>query len=264
MGDTVVIEKAGEVIPRSSACWWKSGPRGRLPFVMPDRCPACGSQVIREPDEVVGRCTGATCPAKRREAILHFASRSGMDIQGLGEALVDQLLAGGRVRDVADLYGLDLEHPGGARAHGQELGRQLLAQIEASQSRPLHRAPLRARASATSASGPRRCWPGSSATAEALADAAERCLREVPEIGPKTAASVRVFFESARQPDLLDPFGRRRRRHARPSPTERAARAARRALGRGKTVVLTGSLSGLTREQARARLEALGARWWER
>src|SRR6185436_11333322 len=99
VGDTVVIEKAGEIIPQVMRVLTERRVSGSRPFVMPKQCPVCGSQAVREEGEVASRCTGVSCPAKRREALLHFASRSGMDIQGLGDALVDQLLAGGFVSD---------------------------------------------------------------------------------------------------------------------------------------------------------------------
>src|SRR6185295_17798435 len=95
-------------------------PEGSVPFVMPDRCPACGSEAVREEGEVASRCTGASCPAKRREAVLHFASRPGMDIQGLGDALVEQLLIKDLVHDVADLYGLDADILAGLSRMGKK------------------------------------------------------------------------------------------------------------------------------------------------
>jgi DNA ligase (NAD+) len=258
VGDSVVIEKAGEVIPQVVRVLMEERPEGAAPFVMPDRCPACGSQVIREPEEVVGRCTGAICPAKRREAILHYASRSGMDVQGLGEALVDQLLAGGRVRDVADLYSLDLDTLAGLERMGRKSAANVLAQIEASRSRPLHRL-LYALGIRHVGDRAAKVLAGELGHAEAVADAAEEDLTQVPEIGPKTARSVRVFFD---QPDNRDLLARLAAAGVNTValPEESAARAAPAGPWAGKTVVLTGSLSGLTREQARARLEALGAK----
>jgi len=256
-GDRVVIEKAGEVIPQVVRVLLEDRPPQSVPFVMPDHCPACGSQVVREPEEVVGRCTGAVCPAKRREALLHYASRAGMDIQGLGEALVDQLLSKGQVRDVADLYGLELEMLAALDRMGRKSASNVLAQIDASRARPLHRL-LYALGIRHVGERAARVLAGELGSAQALADAAEDLLTAVPEIGPKTARSVRVFFE---QPDNRDLLTRLASAGVRTEALaeERVVRAAPSGPLAGKTVVLTGTLPGFTRDEAKARLEALGA-----
>jgi DNA ligase (NAD+) len=259
VGDRVVIEKAGEVIPQVVRVLLEDRPPAAVPFVMPDHCPACGAQVVREPDEVVGRCTGAVCPAKRREALLHYASRAGMDIQGLGEALVDQLLARGQIRDVADLYGLDLQTLAGLDRMGRKSASNVLAQIGASRARPLHRL-LYALGIRHVGERAARVLAGELGTAQVVADEGEDVLTAVPEIGPKTARSVRVFFDQPDNRDLLARLGAAGVRME-ALPEERAAvRPAASGPWAGKTVVLTGTLEGWTREEAKARLEALGAK----
>jgi DNA ligase (NAD+) len=109
---------------------------------MPKHCPICGSEAVREEGEVASRCTGIACPAKRREALLHFASRQGMDIQGLGEALVDQLLAKGLVEDVADIFGLEAGALAELSRMGKKSAANVVAEIEAAKARPLHPAAL--------------------------------------------------------------------------------------------------------------------------
>jgi len=257
-GDRVVIEKAGEVIPQVVRVLLEDRPAEAVPFVMPDHCPACGAQVVRESDEVVGRCTGAVCPAKRREALLHYASRAGMDIQGMGDALVDQLLSRGQVRDVADLYRLDLETLAGLDRMGRKSASNVLDQIEASRTRPLHRL-LYALGIRHVGERAARVLAGELGAAQAIADADEDLLTAVPEIGPKTARSVRVFFD---QPDNRDLLARLAAAGVRTEalPEERAVRTAPSGPWAGKTVVLTGTLEGWTREEAKARLEALGAK----
>lgn len=259
VGDWVVLEKAGEVIPQVVKVLPERRPPGAAPFAMPDRCPACGSAVVREEGEVVRRCTGATCPAKRREALLHFASRGAMDIQGLGEALVDQLLARDLVRDVADLYRLDLDALAGLERMGRKSASNLLAQLEASKARPLHRLlfGLGIRHVGQRAA---RLLASAFGSVEALAAASEDDLLGVAEIGPATSRAVRVFFEQEANRDLL-----RRLQEAgvrtTALPEERAAppRLEGSPLA-GKTVVLTGTLPGRSREEAKALVESLGGR----
>jgi DNA ligase (NAD+) len=258
-GDTVVVEKAGEVIPQVVRVLAELRPEATAPFEMPAACPACGSQVVREPEEVVSRCTGAACPAKRREALLHYASRGGMDVQGLGDALVEQLLAAGLVRDVADLYALDADALTGLERMGRRSAANLLAQIDASRSRPLHRLVygLGIRHVGERAA---RVLAGTLGSLRALADASEERLTAVPEIGPKTARSLRVFFD---QPGNLELVARLEAAGVRTVATdEERLRAAPAPTGplAGKTVVLTGTLPDLTRDEAKARIESLGGK----
>ncbi|MBZ5638422.1 MAG: NAD-dependent DNA ligase LigA [Acidobacteriia bacterium] len=257
VGDTVFIEKAGEIIPQVVSVVRSKRPPFARPFVMPKRCPVCGSAVVREEGEVASRCTGATCPAQRREAILHFASRAGMDIQGLGDALVDQILARGLVRDAADLYGLEPATLAALDRMGEKSAANVVGQIAASKSRPLHRVVF---ALGIRQVGERAAKDLSVAfgSMEALAAATEEQLESVEEIGPKTAGSVRLFFEQPANRELVHRLAEAGV-NMRVTPEERRVPEAASPFA-GKTVVLTGTLPERTREEAKAIVERLGAR----
>jgi DNA ligase (NAD+) len=255
VGDTVLIEKAGEIIPQVVRVVLSERPAGALPFALPSACPVCGTPVVREEGEVASRCPNVLCPAKRREALLHFASRTGMDIQGLGEALVDQLVARGLVSDVAGVYGLDAETLAGLERMGKKSAANLMAEIETSKSRPLHRV-LYALGLRHVGERAARVLARRFGTMAALADAPLEVLLDVHEIGPKTAESVRAFFDAPVQRALVE-----RLAAAGVAMTAEAAPAVlpHRTL-EGKSVVLTGTLPTMSREQARAHVEALGGR----
>jgi DNA ligase (NAD+) len=258
VGDVVVIEKAGEVIPQVMRVVLDRRPKGAKRFVMPKRCPVCGSEAVREEGEVASRCTGVACPAKRREAILHFASRAGMDIQGLGDALVDQLLAKDLARDVADLYTLDVGGLAGLERMGERSAANLIGELAASKERPLHRL-LYALGIRHVGERAARVLASAFGSVEALGSASPEELEATPDVGPKTAAAVRTFFEQPVNQELLRRLagaGVRTEASAeerRPVPPDDSPFA-------GKTVVLTGTLPGMSRDEAKARIEALGGR----
>jgi len=258
VGDTVVIEKAGEIIPQVLHVVVERRPEGAAPFVMPKVCPACGSEAVREEGEVASRCTGVACPAKRREALLHFASRTGMDIQGLGDVLVAQLLATDLVHDVADLYGLSLENLSGLPRMGKKSAANVIAELEASKTRPLHRL-LFALGIRHVGERAARVLAGRFGSIEALGAVDVDALEATREVGPKTAAAVRTFFDQETNRDLL-----RRLAEAgvamEATPDERAPAAASGGAFDGKTVVLTGTLPEMSRDEAKARIESLGGR----
>ena len=257
VGDTVIIEKAGDVIPQVTRVVPEKRPPGSAEFVMPKQCPVCGAAATRDEGEVASRCTGVACPAKRREALLHFASRSGMDIQGLGEALVDQLLAHDLVRDAADLYGLGEAPLAQLERMGKRSAANVLAQIEASKGRSLHRL-LYALGIRHVGERAARILVSSFGSLEALATATQNQLEATADIGPKTAASVVTFFEQAGNRDLLNRLaGRGVRTEA--APEERSSRVGGTPFA-GKIVVLTGSLPGVSRDEAKASIEAAGGR----
>jgi len=258
VGDTVVIEKAGEIIPQVMRVVVEKRAEGAVPFVMPKQCPVCGSRAVREDGEVASRCTGASCPAKRREALLHFASRPGMDIQGLGDALVDQLLAKELVRDVADVYGLDAETLSALERMGKKSAANVVAEIGASKDRPLHRL-LYALGIRHVGERAARVLAASFGSIDGLEAAQQEALEETPEIGPKTAAAVRLFFEQPRNRELMRRLAQAGVR-TEAAPEERAARPPADSPFAGKTVVLTGTLPSLSREEAKTRIEALGGR----
>ena len=268
-GDTVIIEKGGDVIPKVVAPVLSLRPPDATPFVMPTHCPVCGSELHRDEEEVVWRCENTSCPARLRRSLEHFASRSAMNIEGLGESLVDQLLEQGLVHDFADLYHLtagaleDLvvtpRDPKSERAVARKLGkvgRNVHAQIEASKnndlSRLIYALGIRHVGEKAAATLARyfRTMPG-------LMAATVEQLQETPEIGPVLAASVRSFADEPRNQALvakLQKAGVNMESRA-PEPTaEPVGKLA------GKTVVLTGTLKSMSREEAAAALERLGAR----
>jgi DNA ligase (NAD+) len=274
--DTVVLEKAGDVIPRIVAPVLSLRPADSVPWTMPTTCPVCGSMLRRDEEEVVWRCENPSCPARLRRSLEHFASRTAMNIEGLGESLVDQLIVQNLVHDFADLYHLDasqLENlvvtprePRSDRAVPRKLGKvgkNVVEQLERSKSNDLSRLiyalgirHVGEKAAATLARHLR--------TMERLLDASAEALQSVPEIGPVVAASVRVFADEPSNRQLvkrLADAGVNMTSRA-PEPADRESLGPQGPLGplSGKVVVLTGTLSTLTREQAREALERLGAK----
>jgi DNA ligase (NAD+) len=256
----VVIEKAGEIIPQVVRVVAEQRPDGSRRFRMPDRCPVCSSEAVQGADEVARYCTGAACPAQLREKLLHFASRAGMDIQGLGDALVEQLLREGWVSDIADLYGLDAERLSGLERMGMKSATNLLQQIEASKERPLsaliYGIGIRHVGSRTAQLLARRFG-----SLDALARATAEELEAVDEVGPKIAATVEQFL---RQPVNLELIRRlaavdvRPEQEVAPVPGGDADGADPRVAG--KTVVLTGTFPSRPRSEVKAWIEALGGR----
>ena len=258
VGDTVWIEKAGEIIPQVVRVVESARRPGTEPFRFPRTCPVCGADAVREEGEVARLCANAACPAQRRERLLHYASRSGMDIQGLGEALVEQLVACGLVGDAADLYALTRERLAALERMADKSAANVIDEIERSKDRPLSRLlfALGVRHVGERAARQLAAQLGSM---DALAAADEATLEALPEIGPKTAASVRRFFE---QPANRELVARLRRAGVRLEATAAERRPAPPAASPflGKTVVLTGSLAGRTRHEAKALIEAAGGR----
>jgi DNA ligase (NAD+) len=258
VGDSVVIEKAGEIIPQVVRVLTERRPATAERFVMPARCPICGSKAVREDGEVASRCTGIACPAKRREALLHFASRHGMDIQGLGDALVDQLLAKGLVEDISDIFGLDAATLAGLSRMGKRSAANVVAEIEAAKTRPLHRLlySLGIRHVGERAA---RVLASSFGSIDALARASSETLEVIAEIGPKTASAVVTFFEQSRNRELIRRLAEAGVR-TEGGPDDLMEKPPSHSSLAGKSVVLTGALPGLSREDAKARIEALGGR----
>jgi len=252
----VLIEKAGEIIPQVVKVILERRPADAARFVLPSACPSCGTAVVREEDEVASRCPNPDCPAKRREAMLHFASRPGMDIQGLGDALVDQLLARGLVRDFDSIYALDAGTLAGLERMGAKSAANVIAEIEESKSRPLHRL-LFALGLRHVGERAAKVLAARFGTMEAIAAADLDTLLAVPEVGPKTAASVRAFFDTAAAAALVK---RLAASGVRMTAEKAQARSAETSPLAGKTIVLTGTIPGLSREEAKARIERLGGR----
>lgn len=268
-GDTVVIEKAGDVIPRVVAPILSLRPPDAVPWVMPTTCAECGSRLHRDEDEVIWRCENTSCPARLRRGLEHFASRSAMNIEGLGESLVEQLIAQGLVHDFADLYHLTAPQlealvvapkaPKSERATPRKLGKvghNVAAQIDRSRSNDLARLVyglgirhVGEKAAATLARHLR--------TMDGILEAPLDALQEVPDVGPVVAASIRSFAEEPRNRALIRKLAAAGVNMASLlPPVEQEAPGPL----TGKTVVLTGTLSSMTREEATAAIERLGGK----
>jgi len=245
VGDTVVVRRAGDVIPEVV----RAVPGTRKPnapeFRMPKRCPVCGSAIVRLPDEAVARCTGGLyCPAQRKQALLHFASRRALDIDGLGEKIVDQLVDGELVRTPADLYTLKLDLLAGLERMGEKSAQNLLDELEKSKrtmlARFIYALGIRNVGEATA-----RDLAGHFEALEPLMDADEDALQEVPDVGPVVAASIRQFFAEAHNREVIQAL---RKAGVRWEERKRRAPAGGRAAS--KTFVLTGTLPTMTRDEA--------------
>jgi DNA ligase (NAD+) len=256
VGDTVIVRRAGDVIPEVVKVLLERRPAGARAFVMPTLCPVCGSRVIRPEGEAVARCVGGLfCSAQRKEALRHFASRRALDIEGLGDKLVDQLVEQGLVRNPADLYHLDARTLADLERMGAKSADKLVQALERSRSTTLARFLY--------ALGIRRVGDTTAQTLadhfgalEALMAADEERLRQIPDIGPVVAAQIRAFFAEAHNREIID-----RLRHAGVHWPNAAPKteAVDRPLA-DKTFVLTGALASMSRDQAKTRLQALGAR----
>jgi DNA ligase (NAD+) len=241
IGDTVLIERAGEVIPHVLKVT-KEG-ENRRPFRMPKNCPECGSAIHRAEGEVAYRCVNAACPAKRKESLLHFASRHAMDINGLGDKIVDQLVDKGMVKDIADLYTLKLDDLAELDRMGEKSAQNLLDQIAASKKHPLARL-IYALGIRMVGERTGQLLADHFTSLDELAEAKEDQLFEVTEVGPKVAAAIAEFFsESANQKIIkkLDKAG------VRPTAEKRVMKSQKFA---GKSFVFTGALANCSREEA--------------
>ena len=268
-GDTVIIEKAGDVIPRVVAPILSLRPPDAQPWAMPRTCRACGSALVRDEDEVVWRCENTSCPARLRRSLEHFASRSAMNIEGLGESLVDQLIEQGLVHDFSDLYHLtgdQLENlvvtprdPRSDRAVPRRLGkvgRNVIEQIERSKANDLSRLVyglgirhVGEKAAATLARHMR--------TLRAILDARVEALQTIPDVGPVVAASVRSFAAEPHNQVLVEKLAQAGVNLASLQlPLDAGAPGPL----AGKTFVLTGTLATMTREEAEKMIEELGGK----
>ncbi len=252
IGDTVVLERAGDVIPYVVEVVVAARTGDERIFEMPDRCPVCGSDVVREEGAAAYRCIGLSCPAKLRESIRHYASKHALAIDGLGDKLVTQLLDAGLVRDVADLYTLQVEQVAALDRMGEKSARNVIEAIAASRSTTLARF-LNGLGIPQVGERTAELLADRFGSVEALRDASEDELLSVREIGPETAREIRAFFALAANRDVL----RRLREAGGVQPTwERRGGSGRLA---GKTFVITGALSQPRDEIAR-RIEAEGGK----
>ena len=253
IGDTVVVRRAGDVIPEIAAVVKERRPAGARPWHMPKSCPVCGAQVVREPGEAAHRCLGGLyCPAQLEGALLHFASRRAMDIEGLGEKLVGQLVARHRIRTVADLYRLKKEDLAALEHMGEKSAAKLIERIERSRrptlERLLNALGIPQVGEATAAQLARHFG-----SLEALMDATADAVQQVSNIGPAKAEEIHAFFRQKRNREVIQALL--------DAGVQAAASRARKAapLG-GKSFVLTGSLESMSRDEAKDRLAGLGAK----
>jgi DNA ligase (NAD+) len=257
IGDTVVVRRAGDVIPEIVRVLPERRPHGARAVRLPAHCPVCGSPVVRTQGEAAARCVGGfSCPAQRKESLRHFAGRRALDIEGLGDKLVDQLVERDLVRAPSDLYALDEAQLAGLERMGEKSAANLVAAIERSRrttlSRLLHALGIPDVGEATA-----QALAGHFGGLDALAAASLEQLQEVPDVGPAVAASVQGFFHTAAHRRELE-----RLKQAGLVWLEQPARAGVAAVRplSGLTIVLSGALSGCTREEASEQLRALGAK----
>ena len=251
IGDTVLIQRAGEVIPQVVKVV-KRAADGRE-FRMPKRCPVCGGDIYRAEGEVAYRCVNTACPAKLKESLLHFAGRRAMNIDGLGDALVDQLVDKGLVKDAADLYGLTHEQLASLERMGNKSASNLLVQIESSRNADLSRIIF---VLGIPSVGERtaQLLADHFGSLDKLAQAGGEELEEVFEVGPKMAKGISEFFREKRNLEVVEKLRRADLRFEQKAARKQDNRLA------GKQFVLTGTLPHYSRDEACKMIEAAGGR----
>jgi DNA ligase (NAD+) len=253
VGDTVLIERAGDVIPYVVQVVAAKRPADSVEYTFPDRCPACGGVAFRPEGEVYWRCQNTACPAQLKERLRHFGSRRAMDIEGLGEAVVEQLVDRGRVKSFADLYDLSVEEVAELERFADKSAENLVTAIQSSKARGLARL-LNALGIPMVGERVAQLLASRFGSLERIQDASEAQLAEVHGIGPRIAASVTKFFADPSNREVLHRLG-----EAGVTLTEATFEAGPRPLD-GKTFVLTGALPTLSRDAATDLIHRLGGR----
>jgi DNA ligase (NAD+) len=251
IGDQVVIQRAGDVIPQVVRPLEERRDGSETRFTMPDHCPACGHPVHREEGRVGRRCVNVSCPARLKESIRHFVSRGGLDVEGLGTKLIDQLVDRGLVRRISDIFRLDQETLAGLQRMGETSARNLRDALETSKPVPLPRL-LFALGIPEVGEHAARSLADAFGSLDALADADREQLEAVPDVGPRTAEGIRAFFDDEENRALLDDLRDAGVRIVKP-PTAGPSRAFE-----GLRFVLTGALDSMTREEAADRIRTRG------
>lgn len=252
IGDTVLIRKAGEIIPEILEVDLSKRPDGTLPYHLPQRCPVCGARVEQDEDGAFIRCTGAECPAQLSRNIAHFVSRDAMDIDGLGSAIVDNLIEKGLIQSPADIYYLTLEDIKSLWKSGSKAAEKLLAAIENSKqqdvSRLIYALGIRQVGAKTG-----KVLASAFGSLDGLMAASVEELTEVPDVGGITAESIYGWFRQEQSKHMVE----RLRQAGVNFESKRVLTDDRFA---GKTFVLTGALSKFTREEATEKIELLGGK----
>lgn len=255
VGDTVIVRRAGDVIPEVVRILPEQRPILAPEFIMPKACPVCGSAVVRGEDEAVARCSaGLYCPAQRKQALIHFASRRAMDIEGLGEKLVEQLVDADLVRTPADLYRLDVETLAGLERMAEKSASNLLAAIEKSKQTTLARFIFALgirNVGETTAKDLARYF----GQLESLLSASPESLLQVNDVGPVVAASLIEFLREPHHQEIICQLQQAGLHWAVAEGVQSVSGALS-----GKTLVLTGTLPSLSRDQAKAMIEEVGGR----
>lgn len=251
IGDTVLVERSGDVIPKIVRVVERGGER--RPFRMPSKCPVCGGRIVRQEGEAASRCVNTNCPARLRESLLHFASRHVMDIDGMGFALVDQLLSRGLVHSVADLYGLKAEDLVELERMGQKSASKIIHNIHQSRSQPLARV-LNGLGMPFVGERTAEILASHFGSLDEIANASSETLQEVNEVGPKVAESIRQFFAEERNRQLIERLRAAGLRFTTPKQAPQAGPLS------GLIFVLTGTLPTLKREEAKQRIEIAGGK----
>ena len=255
IGDTIIVRRAGDVIPEVVAVLLDKRPPGAREFSMPRRCPVCGSAAVREEDEADHRCTGGLfCSAQRKQAILHFAQRRAVEVEGLGEKLVDQLIEGGIVRTLPDLYRLGLTALAGLQRMAEKSAQNILDALQKSKQTTLPRflfgLGIRHVGEATAKELARHFG-----TLDAIMNAGVEQLLQVSDIGPTVASSIRTFFDQPHNREVVEQLRACGVTWEEGAPAPIAPRPLA-----GRTLVLTGTLPTLSRDQAKDLIEAAGGK----
>ena len=259
IGDRVIIQRAGDVIPEVVRVLTERRTGLEREFTMPTVCPECGSSVVREAGEAATRCVNLSCPARVREGLIHFASRDAMDIDGMGPSTVERLLAAGLVRNVADIYTLTQEQLEGLERMGEKSAANLAAAIERSKANPLYRV-IFALGIRHVGENVAKLLAGHFRSMDALAHAAQADLLEVPTIGGAIAESAVEFFESEQNRAAIRRLAEAGVRMADEAPAGSEAPGVDESEFRGKSFVFTGALKRFTRQRAEETAQMLGGR----
>jgi DNA ligase (NAD+) len=251
IGDTVLVERSGDVIPKIVRVVEQGAHRHR--FRMPARCPVCGGHIVREEGEAASRCVNTNCPARLRQSLLHFASRGVMDIDGMGDALVDQLLSRGLVHSIADIYSLSVDQLLQLERMGKKSATKVIQNIDQSRAQSLARV-LNGLGIPFIGERTAQILAEHFGSLDEIARASAETLQEAHEIGPKVADSIRQFFGEERNRELVERLREAGLRFTAPKQPKKKGPLT------GLTFVLTGTLPTLKREEAKERIEAAGGK----